>query len=184
MNEGSDPPSETIAERDAAHVVQGRHGEALAASFEDFFEMEHSGLFGSLVLLTRNRAEAEEVMQEAFLKVWERWDVVQGLGNPTGYLYRTAMNTAFSRRRRAAVAAKRAVRAVLRVDPFEEVQNRDEIDRALVKLTPRQRAALVMTDLLGFPPHEVATAMKIKPSTTRVLLARAREVMRQEMSEE
>jgi RNA polymerase sigma-70 factor (ECF subfamily) len=158
--------------------------EGLAASFEDFFEMEHSGLFGSLVLLTRNRGEAEELMQEAFLKVWERWNWVQGLENPTGYLYRTAMNAAFSRRRRAALAAKKTVRTALGADPFVGVEVRDQIDRALVKLTPRQRAALVLTDLLGFPPQEVAATMKIKPSTTRVLLARAREVMRQELKEE
>jgi RNA polymerase sigma-70 factor (ECF subfamily) len=154
----------------------------LAASFEDFFEVEHSALLGSLVLLTRNRAEAEELMQEAFLKLWERWDLVQGLDDPTGYLFRTAMNAAFSRRRRTALATRKAARRVLGMDPFEHVDVRDEIDRALNKLTPRQRAALVLTDLLGFPPSEVATTMKIKPSTARVLLARAREVMRQELT--
>jgi RNA polymerase sigma-70 factor (ECF subfamily) len=153
----------------------------LAASFEDFFEIEHSSLLGSLVLLTRNRADAEELMQEAFLKVWERWHIVQGLEDPTGYLYRTAMNAAFSRRRRAALVAKNAARRVVGVDPFENVEMRDAIDRALDTLTPRERAAVVLTDLLGFPPSEVASTMRIKPSTARVLLARGRETLRREL---
>jgi RNA polymerase sigma-70 factor, ECF subfamily len=184
MNQGQDPSRPFLGERAVSADPDISHREGLSASFEDFFEIEHSGLFGSLVLLTRNRGEAEELMQEAFLKVWERWDLVQGLDNATGYLYRTAMNAAFSRRRRAALATRKAVRTVFGANPFEKVELQDQIDRALVKLTPRQRAALVLTDLLGFPPREVAATMKIKPSTTRVLLARAREVMRQELEKE
>jgi RNA polymerase sigma-70 factor (ECF subfamily) len=177
--------SDVAGERPALDQPRARsHAERrdLAASFEDFFELEHSGLLGSLVLLTRNRADAEELMQEAFLRVWERWDMVQGLEDPTGYLYRTAMNAAFSRRRRAALATRKAARSIFSMDPFENVEVRDEIDRALDRLTPRQRSALVLTDLLGFPPSEVAATMRIKPSTARVLLARGREVMRRELT--
>jgi hypothetical protein len=61
-------------------------------SFEEFFEREHHALFAALLLLTRQRQEAEEIMQDSFLKLWERWDHVRDLENPTGYLYRTAMN--------------------------------------------------------------------------------------------
>jgi RNA polymerase sigma-70 factor (ECF subfamily) len=154
---------------------------ALAASFEDFFEIEHAGLFGSLVLLTRDRADAEELMQDAFLKVWERWDLVQGLDDPTGYLYRTAMNAAFSRRRRATVAARHLIRPDPKIDGLERVDDRDRIDRALDRLTPRQRATIILSDLLGFPSPEVASAMRITPSTVRVLLARARAIMREEL---
>jgi DNA-directed RNA polymerase specialized sigma24 family protein len=42
--------------------------------------------------VTGNRHEAEEAMQDAFARIWERWDVVQSFANPTGYLYRAAMN--------------------------------------------------------------------------------------------
>jgi RNA polymerase sigma-70 factor, ECF subfamily len=43
-----------------------------------------------------NRAEAEELAQDAFLKVWERWDRVADIEEPVGYLYRTAMNLSAS----------------------------------------------------------------------------------------
>jgi DNA-directed RNA polymerase specialized sigma24 family protein len=61
-------------------------------SFGEFFEEHHRRLFSALCAATANRQEAEEVMQEAFLKLWERWDRVSGLEDPVGYLYRTAMN--------------------------------------------------------------------------------------------
>ena len=77
--------------------------------FESFYEAERDGLFGALVLITGDRHEAEEITQDAFVAIWERWDRVAGMESPTGYLYRTAMNGFRKRRRRAALAVRRAL---------------------------------------------------------------------------
>ena len=47
-----------------------------AEGFEAFFEAHRRRLYGALTLVTGNRFEAEEIMQDAFLRVWERWDRV------------------------------------------------------------------------------------------------------------
>jgi len=154
---------------------------AYAASFEDFFEVEHESLFGALYLLTGNRSDAEDLMQLAFLRVWERWTVVQGMENPTGYLYRTALNAFRSQRRRATVAARRVLGQMRGGDPMVGIESRDEVDRALATLTPRQREALVLVDLLQFPADEAARLLRIAPSTLRVQLARGRERARNEL---
>ena len=60
--------------------------------FEAFFEAEKRQLYRALCLVTRNRHEAEDLTQEAFIRVLERWDRVVGVDDPHGYLYRTAMN--------------------------------------------------------------------------------------------
>jgi DNA-directed RNA polymerase specialized sigma24 family protein len=60
------------------------------ASFETFFDTERARLFGTLCLVTRDRGEAEELTQESFVRVWERWNKVQAHPDPSGYLYRTA----------------------------------------------------------------------------------------------
>ena len=54
--------------------------------FEGFFAEHRIGLFGALWLVTRDRHEAEELTQDAFVKVWERWDRVRELDDPAGYL--------------------------------------------------------------------------------------------------
>jgi len=61
-----------------------------AAAFEDFFRGQTQNLYAHLCLITGNRAEAEELAQDAFLKVWERWDRVADMEEPVGYLYQTA----------------------------------------------------------------------------------------------
>lgn len=75
--------------------------------FESFFEANHSR-FGALCLVTGNRREARR-SPGAFLKLWERWDWVSALEDPTGFLFRTAMKMFHNRALRAAVAARKAL---------------------------------------------------------------------------
>ncbi len=154
------------------------------ADFESFFREEHEGLFRALWLVTRNRHEAEEIAQEAFLKVWERWSRVSRVPDPTGYLYRTAMNVFRSRLRRAAVAVRKSVRAMPPDDQLAMVEGRDAAVRAMASLTPRQRAAVVLTDVLGFTSEESAAALGVKAVTVRVLASRGREALRKAMGED
>jgi RNA polymerase sigma factor (sigma-70 family) len=147
-------------------------------SFEDFYHTESDGLFGALVLITGSRFEAEEIAQDAFLAVWQRWDRVGGMENPVGYLYRTAMNAARRRRRRAALALRRAVGLRHEEDAFAAADRRDAVDRALAGLSRRQRAALVLTDLLEFSSEEAGEALGIKAATVRALASQGRDAMR------
>src|SRR5439155_18445934 len=71
------------------------------SSFEAFFDAEHVKLFGTLCVVTGDVAEAEDLMQEAFVRVWERWERVSRHPDPAGYLYRTAFNIQRNRYRRA-----------------------------------------------------------------------------------
>lgn len=149
--------------------------------FEAFYAEHHADLFRALWLATRNRHEAEELMQEAFLKLYERWDRVRTVDNPAGYLYRTGMNALAGRRRRAAVALRKAVHLIPPDDSIHAVEEREAVVRALAPLSPRQRAAIVLTDLLGFTSEEAGEALGIKAVTVRVLAARARDALRKEM---
>lgn len=146
--------------------------------FEDFFGAQHVRLYRALWLVTRNTHEAEEIMQDAFLKVWERWERVSSIDDPVGYLYRTAMNLLQSRRRRAAVALRKAIHQMPADDGLAAVEGRDAVVRALASLTPRQRTVVVLTAVLGLTSAETAEILGIRPSTVRVLAARAKAVLK------
>ena len=61
-------------------------------SFDEFFQDEYPRLFATMCLTTGSRHEAEEIAQDAFVRLLERWDRVGVLAEPAGFLYRTAMN--------------------------------------------------------------------------------------------
>jgi len=93
-------------------------------TFEAFYEETHARLFTALCLVIGRRHEAEKVMQEAFVRVWERWDRVGRLDSPTGYLYRAAMNLVCSRQRRASIALRRTVGLEPKTDDLGAVEDR------------------------------------------------------------
>jgi RNA polymerase sigma-70 factor (ECF subfamily) len=145
-----------------------------APTFEALFAVERDRLFASLWLITRDRHEAEDVAQDAFVKVWERWERHGAPDDPTAYLFRTAMNILRNRRRRAAVALRHASSQKESADELGAVEARHIVMRALGALTPSQRAALVLVDLLDMSSTEAAGALGVRPSTVRVLAARGR----------
>jgi len=146
--------------------------------FEEFFALEHARLYRALALITGDRHEAEDVMQEAFVRLWERWDRVSVLDDPIGYLYRTALNGFRIRLRRASRAARRLVSPGGASDPFEGVDQRDTLRRALASTTSRQRTALVLTGVLGLTSEEASRVMRASPVTVRRLASKARESMK------
>jgi RNA polymerase sigma-70 factor (ECF subfamily) len=153
-------------------------------SFEEFYEVESRALFRRLWLISGNRSEAEEIMQDAFLRLLERWDRVCDLDDPTGYLYRTAMNVFRKRYRRSLLAIKRTLAPAAARDEFAEADARDVVRRALATLTPRQRAALVLTELEGMSSRDAGEALGIEPSTVRALATQGRAAFRALMEED
>jgi RNA polymerase sigma-70 factor (ECF subfamily) len=153
-------------------------------SFETFYDAESQTLFRRLWLVTGNRAEAEELMQDAFLKVWERWDQVDAMDDPVGYLYRTAMNLFRKRYRRAVLAIQRSIGLAPSRDDFADADNRETVRGVLSMLPPRQRAALVLTEMLGFSADDAGRALGVQASTIRSLSHQGRESFRRAIEAE
>ncbi|HSJ51357.1 MAG TPA: sigma-70 family RNA polymerase sigma factor [Actinomycetota bacterium] len=148
------------------------------ARFDEFFEDEHERLFKALYFVTGNRHDAEELMQEAFLKLWERWDEIGRIEEPTAYLFRVALNGFRMRRRRAAMAIRKALPAPDQGDAFRDVEVRADVRRLLLGISPRQRAALLLVDLLDYSSEEAARILRVRPSTVRALATKGRRTLR------
>lgn len=154
--------------------VERREGRETRGDFEAFFRAESTTLFRRLWLITGNRAEAEDIMQDAFLRLWERWDRMDDVRDPTAYLYRTAMNVFRRRYRRGVLAVRRALAMAPGADDFERADDRQVVRRVLATLAPRQRAALVLTELLGFSSEEAGRALGVKAASVRALAHQGR----------
>jgi RNA polymerase sigma factor (sigma-70 family) len=148
------------------------------ARFDTFFEEEHERLYKALYFVTGNRQDAEELMQDAFLKLWERWDSIHQIEDPTGYLFRIALNGFRMRRRRAAMSVRKVVPMPEARDLFSDAEMRADVRALLLQLTPRQRAALLLVDLLGYPSERAARILHVRPSTVRALATKGRRALR------
>lgn len=148
-------------------------------TFEEFFEVQHARLYGTLCLVTADPREAEDVMQEAFLRLWERWDRVRAHPDPAGYLYRTAFNLHRSQLRRAVRAARRRFADQEPPDQLARVDDRQTLLAGLRRLPRRQRAAVVLLDLIGLTSEEASKLLGVRPVTARVLASQARSRLRE-----
>ena len=153
---------------------------ATTPRFEEFFAEQHVRLARALYLLTGSTSEADELAQEALVRVYERWDRVGRMESPDGYLFRTALNLHRSRLRRLTSRARQLLEPAPVTDPAEVVQDRDSITRALGSLPLGQRGAVVLVEWLGMTHEDAAKALRIKPGSLRARLSRAKAVLRQQ----
>ena len=163
------------AEGDVVRLPVAQEG---SLDFATFFDDEHRGLFKLLYFVTGNRAEAADLMQDAFLKLWERWDRVDRIADPRAYVFRVALNGSRLRARTALRAARRLVTIAPPRDPFDDVNLREDVRQMLLKLSARQRTALVLLDMYGYGSKEAARIMGIRPSTARALATQGRAALR------
>ena len=153
-----------------------------APSFEEFYGSTFRRAFIALCLVTGDRHEAEEIAQDAFLRVFERWDRVGALEDPTGYLFRVSMNLFRNRYRRASLGLRRALFLTPpATDDLSAVETHDEVVRLLILLHPQQRAAVLLTAILDYSAEEAGRMLGLRASSVRSLTTRARARMKHEV---
>jgi RNA polymerase sigma factor (sigma-70 family) len=158
--------------------VEGLVAPEIPLTFDGFFLDQHERLYRALYFVTGDHQDAEELMQDAFLRLWERWDRIGEIDDAVGYLFRVALNGFRMRTRRAKVAAKHLSAASVSSDPFHDVELKEDLRRLLLRLTPRQRAALVLTDVYGYSSEQAGHMMGVRPTTVRVLASQGRAALR------
>jgi DNA-directed RNA polymerase specialized sigma24 family protein len=110
-------------------VVQLHEAAGRPRDFRTLYEDEHRRLFQTLYFVTGNRHDAADLMHEAFLKLWERWDSIGEIRDVHAYLFKVALNGSRLRARAARRAARRRISLGIVHDPFDEVELREDVRR-------------------------------------------------------
>lgn len=137
--------------------------------------------------MTGNLAEAEDVAQDAFLRVWQRAADWRDRGAKfTTWLYRVVMNLCLDRRRRAPMAPLEVAGDPADERPSAEAslaarQRERAVADALAMLPDRQRAALVLSYYEGLSNAAAAVVLTISVTALESLLVRARRSLRAEL---
>lgn len=151
--------------------------------FEAFYRATFGLVARSLFLLTDSRDEALEITQEAFVRTWDRWKLIRSSASPSSYTLRIASNLAKSALRRRRAWRKIALRSnpVDEAPVSETVAEAVSVRSALRSLSFRQRAAVVLVDLVDLAPPDAAALLGIAESTLRVHLSRGRSHLREQL---
>jgi RNA polymerase sigma-70 factor (ECF subfamily) len=132
-------------------------------------------------------AEADDIAQEAFVRVWNRGASYDpGVGRFTTWLYRIVLNLAIDSRRRprhldieeAADVPSNEPEPVVRLIADEQDRS---IAAAMAALPERQRAAIALFHMEGLSVREAALAMNLSEKAFESLLTRARSALKQEV---
>lgn len=154
-------------------------------SFAWFFTAEYPHVVRLLGVVVRDRGTAEELAQEAFLRLHRHWPKVRRFDNPEAWVRRVALNRAFSWRRRE---ARRPGLELAAAGPPATVADRtdEQLDvlRAVRSLPPRDRALVALYHLEDRPLDEVASVLGITPGAAKVALHRARRRLAADLSRE
>ncbi len=143
-------------------------------AFADFYVSAYARLVGVLARVCDGREDAEDVVQEAFVRLVPRWSRVSRYDDPEAWVRSVAFRLATSRwRTRRAGAA-----ALLRLGPSAHAAppsvDAVAVDAALAPLSPAHRAVLVLHYGVGLTVDEIASELGIAPGTVKSRLSRAR----------
>ena len=158
--------------------------------FERLVEAHSREIFAYLWRLTRDPQDAEDCLQETFLRAYKAYGRLNGAANQRAWLYRVATNTTFTfltgrRRDQARAEALDPDRASGGAGPSETValqETLEEVARAVERLPARQRAALVMRKYQELEYPEIAQALDCSEGAARANVYQAIRRLRQEVA--
>jgi RNA polymerase sigma-70 factor (ECF subfamily) len=142
--------------------------------FDSFYRASRSRLLGFVYALTGDVAEAQDAVQEAFVRAWQRWSTVSEHADPEAWVRLTAARIAVSRWRQLRSRARAYVQHGLPPPVPEPDTDTVEVVRALRQLPEEQRVALALYHLVGLTVADVARETGVPVGTTKARLARGR----------
>ncbi|WP_020520193.1 RNA polymerase sigma factor [Catelliglobosispora koreensis] len=145
------------------------------SAFADLYHVSYPRLSAQISSYLGDPAEAEDVVQEAYLRTWRQWDKIARYDDPLAYLRRIAWNLATSRWRRLSVAARYLGRVPGPQATVEPQPDHVAVVTALRQLPDKQRRAIVLHYIADMPVDEIATELGAPRGTVLSWLHRGRE---------
>jgi RNA polymerase sigma-70 factor, ECF subfamily len=149
--------------------------------FEEFFAATYGRLVGLVFAFLHDRAQAEDVAQDAFASALLRWRVLRGYHDPEAWVRTVAFRRAIDHQRRSA----RQRRALLRLGPPPSLPpvDADHLDlvRALRSLPLAQREVLVLHYVAELAVDQVAAELRLPVGTVKSRLSRGRAALARQL---
>lgn len=147
-------------------------------TFDAFYNSSVRRVTGQLHAMTGSRADAEDCVQEAYARAWQRWDKVQSYGDPEAWVRTVAYRVSISAWRKAT-----SMRTAYRKHgvPADDTRGLNPdyvaIMTALKQVPTGQRQAIVLHHLVGLSVDEIANETGVASGTVKARLSRGRHAL-------
>ena len=167
------------AEVDAIDVEFAKNGDTQA--FERLYR-RHVAKVNSLARWLLSRDDVDDVIQDVFIRVWQKLDSFRGKSAFSTWLHRLATNVILRRREKIGTDEARhsgsQLELVNRAAAGNNAGLKVDIENAVDRLPPRARQVFVLHDMEGYKHEEIATVLEISVGTSRSQLHHARMALR------
>ncbi|MGA6228157.1 SigE family RNA polymerase sigma factor [Streptomyces umbrinus] len=151
--------------------------------FDAFYTSTAKRMVATVYAMTGDLAEAEDAVQEAYVRAWQRWRGWSGGGDPLPWVRTVAMRLAISAWRRTRGRLRAHFRHGPQADVPELSADRVALVVALRELSPDQRQAVILHHLLDLPVEQVARETGASSGAVRTRLSRARRILGERLAE-
>ncbi len=172
---------------DIAPEILKRASQGDIAAFEEVYRAFSSFVFNVAFRINQNSADAEEVTQDVFMKVYHNLKGFQFRSAFKTWVYRITVNTAINRYRKSVREEHGRVNydnliellpgASSSAADVIESDNEARLNTLLGALSPEYKACLVLREIEGLSYQEIAASLKIPVNTVRSRLKRARQAL-------
>lgn len=155
-------------------------------SYVEFVEARQATLRRIAYAVCRDDARAEDVLQEALVKLYLAWSRVQGTGREEAYARRIIVNADLDQRRRPWHRRRSAVPVELLDEPARTgpaTEDRMELLAEVRALPPMQRRTVVLRYWLGMSVEETAEELSISTGTVKSHASRGLATLRERLGE-
>jgi len=150
-------------------------------AYERLYEL-HAGRLKSIAFhLVGSRADAEDAVQEMFLKVYRAMDGFEGQSSLATWMCRILINCCYDVLRKKGRAAEQPLRAEAATE--SKVPMKLALERALQRLNERQRIVFLLFEVEGLRHSEIAAVLQIAEGTSRSWLFEAKRELKRSLME-
>ncbi len=152
-------------------------------AFEAFYAESAPAILRQMLVVTGQTAEAQDCVQEAYARAWQRWASVGALDNPAGWVRQVAYRCAVSRWRKATNRLQAHFREAHRPPEPDLTAEVVSLMAALRLLPTQQREVIALFHLADLPLEEVARTLGVPVNTVKTRLLRGRATLRQALGD-
>ena len=182
-----------------ARILRGLRA-GIEEAYEELIEGYEQQLYGMIYRLLGNPMDAADVVQEVFLKVFRTINSFREQSSLRTWIYRIAVNEAHNHRRwlvrhcrcEVSMEDEHGRQSALECaadpgrSPYEQAlegENRTLIERALTRVSPVFRTAVVLRDIQNLSYEEIAEILQVSLGTVKSRILRGREALRRELTQ-